>query len=213
MIRLLGASQNHLIADGAKTHVLKEKEITYLGRSNDLASLRESTRKFKPDVVVMCGRFAGEQTPEVINKYLGEFTDLKLVVMTGCFNTVRLNEFLSTRLKGLVHIINSPEELILAIREAAQSRRYISKSISNLLVHSKPSVLIHNAAQVSLLSDREQEVLQNVANGKSSKTIALQLFIARSTVEVHRKNIMFKLNLHNIADLTRYAIKEKLITV
>ena len=213
MIRLLGASQNHLLADGAKNHVLKEKEISYLGRSNDLTSLRQLTREFKPDVVVMCGRFAGEQTPEVINKYLEEFTDLKLVVMTGCFNTVRLNEFLSTRLKGLVHIINSPEELILAIREAAQTRRYISKSISNLLVHSKPSVLIHNAAQVSLLSDREQEVLQNVANGKSSKTIALQLFIARSTVEVHRKNIMFKLNLHNIADLTRYAIKEKLITV
>ena len=213
MIRLLGASQNHLLADGAKNHVLKEKEITYLGRSNDLTSLRQLTREFKPDVVVMCGRFAGEQTPEVINKYLEEFADPKLVVMTSCFNTVRLNEFLSTRLKGLVHIINSPEELTLAIREAAQSRPYVSKSIANLLVHPKPSVLINRAAQASLLSDREVEVLQNVANGKSSKTIALQLFIARSTVEVHRKNIMFKLKLNNIADLTRYAIKEKLITV
>ena len=213
MIRLLGASQNHLLADGAKNHVLKEKEISYLGRSNDLTSLRQLTREFKPDVVVMCGRFAGEQTPEVINKYLEEFADPKLVVMTSCFNTVRLNEFLSTRLKGLVHIINSPDELILAIREAAQSRPYVSKSIANLLVHPKPSVLIHTAAQDSLLSDREVEVLQNVANGKSSKTIAQQLFIAKSTVEVHRKNIMSKLNLHNIADLTRYAIKEKLITV
>lgn len=213
MIRLLGASQNHLLADGAKLHVEKEKDIEYLGRTNEFASLRQFTQEFKPDVVVMCGRFAGEQTPDVINKYLEEFADMKLVLMTSCFNPVRINEFLSTRLKGLVHSINSPEELITAIRDASQSRTYISKSISTLLVKPKPIALINNVFQNSSLSDREVEILQNVANGKSSKAIALQLYLATSTVEAHRKNIMSKLNLHNIADLTRYAIKEKYITV
>ena len=213
MIRLLGASQNHLLADGAKNHLIQDKQITYLGRTNDLESLRHLSREMKPDVVVMCERFAGDKTPEVINKYLEEFTAPKLVVMTGCFNPVRINEFLSTRLKGLVHSINNPEELILAIREASQSRTYISKSISSLLINYKTSITINNIFKTSLLSDREIEILQNVANGKSSKTIALKLDIAASTVEVHRRNIMSKLNLHNIADLTRYAIKEKFISI
>jgi len=114
--------------------------------------------------------------------------------------------------KGYILKENAPEEIIKAIREVYDGNFYLSPKISSYLVN---GFLFNNLSEDKkndvLLTTREREVLQMVAEGKTSKEIATYTSISVHTVNVHRKNIMRKLGLHKQADLVRYAIKEGLV--
>ncbi len=99
------------------------------------------------------------------------------------------------------------DELIDAIRSVAENRYYISKTITeqSLLTNSSPERI--SGFQSDTLSSREKEVLQLIAEGHSTKMIADKLYLSPKTVETHRKNIMEKLNLFTVSELTRYALK------
>ena len=211
-IRLLGASQEHFAAQGVKAQIEKELEFERLGRATDPFALIDLSHALNPDVVVMCARFAGNSTAKFIHDYVQKFKQIGVVVMSGSNKLHSINEMLSAGVKGYLHCTTStPEELKFAIREAAQARNYICQSVLNIMKEGEVSTKLRIPSHP--LGDREVEVLQKVANGNSSKMIAKQMSISTSTVEVHRRNIMHKLDIHNVADLTRYAIKQKLIEI
>ena len=99
-------------------------------------------------------------------------------------------------------------ELVQAVRAVHQGRMYLSPSVTRYAV-ARDAALLAGAAR---LSEREREVLVLIANGHQSRVIALKLGITKGTVEVHRRNIMTKLGLHTIAELTKYAVREGLIS-
>mgnify|MGYP002282439672 CR=1 FL=1 len=101
-------------------------------------------------------------------------------------------------------------ELIEAIKKVAQNKKYISQRISGAIVD---ELISPTRKEETELSQREKEILQLIAEGKSSKEIADILFVSSKTVDSHRKNIMDKLELYNIPDLTKYAIKTGLTTL
>jgi DNA-binding NarL/FixJ family response regulator len=106
------------------------------------------------------------------------------------------------------------EELIAAIRTIMKGKVYLSPGIAGVVIEDyirsdrkvEPSVF-------SLLSDREREVLQLMAEGKSTREVAAHLHVSIKTVETHRTNIMTKLDIHSVAELTKYAIREGLTTL
>jgi DNA-binding NarL/FixJ family response regulator len=102
---------------------------------------------------------------------------------------------------------SASNELIRAVRAVAEDLAYVSPAIAALVVHSCVTPL-NEAKDNKPLSPREREVLQLLAEGKSSKDIAIRLELAVPTVETHRRQIMDKLNLRTIAELTKYAIRE-----
>lgn len=106
---------------------------------------------------------------------------------------------------------NSSEELIDAILSVARNQKYVSQKISNIIIESISNK--HFDTDTDVLTSRENEVLQLIAEGNSSKEISELLFLSPKTVDVHRTNIMHKLNLFNISDLTKYAIKEGIISL
>jgi DNA-binding NarL/FixJ family response regulator len=109
---------------------------------------------------------------------------------------------------GYVLKANAGEELVGAIHSAVRGRTYLTPEVADMIGDSRPARRADAADAV--LSPREREVLQLLAEGKSSKEIAAQLFISSRTAETHRRNIVRKLNLHSVAELTKYAIREGL---
>jgi two-component system NarL family response regulator len=112
---------------------------------------------------------------------------------------------------GYVVKESASDELLRAIRAVNRGQKYLSACIAGMVVDSyvKRDFLIEGSAS-NRLGSREREVLQLIAEGKSSPQIAAVLHISSSTVEAHRRNIMRKLDLHTIADLTKFAIREGL---
>lgn len=105
-------------------------------------------------------------------------------------------------------------ELITAVTAVAKGKMYLSPSIAETVVKNSLEKLDRKDEGSSvLLSGREREVLQMIAEGKSTKEIALKLFVSTKTVETHRKQIMDKLNIRTVAGLTKYAIREGLTSL
>ena len=102
------------------------------------------------------------------------------------------------------------EELADAVRIVVEGKTYISPSISDVVVQSYVHGSVEEDSAFSVLTRREREVLQLLAEGKTTKQAALRLYISPKTVEAHRLNIMNKLGIDNIAELTKYAIQEGL---
>jgi DNA-binding NarL/FixJ family response regulator len=101
------------------------------------------------------------------------------------------------------------EEVVTALRVVLKGQIYLSPAIAHLVVQSSVERLSANPRAVRLgISGREREILQLVAEGRSSKEMAASLFVSVKTIETHRKQIMNKLNLHSVAELTKYAIRE-----
>jgi DNA-binding NarL/FixJ family response regulator len=106
------------------------------------------------------------------------------------------------------------EELVTAVKAVAKGKMYLSPSIAGTVVKNSLDKLDQGKQDSSvLLSGREREVLQMIAEGKSTKEIAFKLFVSTKTVETHRKQIMDKLNIRTVAGLTKYAIREGLTTL
>jgi len=114
---------------------------------------------------------------------------------------------------GAVAYVNkgeASEELLRAIAAVGNNRKYLSPRATDVIANALPGPHSPQASPPSQLGPRERHVLQLVAEGASSSQIAERLNIAQSTVDVHRRNIMRKLDLHSIAELTRYAINNGL---
>lgn len=113
---------------------------------------------------------------------------------------------------AMAYVVKSAgrDELLRAIRSVAQNRLYLCPEVSALAIESIVGRKSFEKPRSDKLGRREQEVLQLLAEGKSSPEIAATLYIATSTVEVHRRNIMRKLDLHSVAELTKYAIRSGL---
>ena len=101
------------------------------------------------------------------------------------------------------------EEMIIAIKVALEGRTYLSPAIAHVLVRESIEQWSVSAEPMGRgISSREREILQLVAEGRSSKEMAESLYVSVKTIETHRKQIMNKLNLHSIAELTKYAVRE-----
>jgi two-component system NarL family response regulator len=122
-------------------------------------------------------------------------------------------EILDAGAKGYVSTTSSIDELMTAIRAAAAGRLYLCQSAASDMMDSVRKARSGDINVRRQLGGREEQVLRLIADGYSSKEIARNLQIAPSTVEVHRRNIMRKVGLHKVADLTRYAIRNQMVSI
>jgi DNA-binding NarL/FixJ family response regulator len=108
---------------------------------------------------------------------------------------------------------STDEDLIPAVRAVAAGKPYFSPAVAAVLVEDYVRQMQHRGMTDSynLLTDREKEVLQLLAEGRSNKEVAMQLDVGLSTIETHRGNLMQKLNLHNTAEIVLYAVRKGLI--
>ena len=214
-VRLLLADDHAMMREGLKSLLGKESDLSVVAEADNGKETLELAQKTGPHVVVMDVAMPDLNGIETTRKLLKVNSNIKVVALSGHANREFVREMLKAGASAYVLKSRAYEELVRAIREVMKGKKYLSPDIAQGVVDEYVEIsssLSANPAFV-VLTDREREALQLIAEGKSTKEVADALSVSVKTVETHRRNIMEKLNLHSVAEITKYAIREGITSV
>lgn len=212
-IRLLLVDDHAVVRSGLRMLLMSEEDMEIVGEAGNAADALEAARLLKPDVILMDIGLPDMSGIEATREIRKQQPEVAVVALTIHEDEEYFFKMLDAGARGYVPKRAAPEELITAIRAAAVNEVYIYPSLAKLLVRDYLSQdhSVEQSTALDDLTDREQEVLTFLAEGKSNDEIAEALVISPKTVARHRENIMHKLNLHSRAELVRYAIRKGII--
>lgn len=207
-LRVLLVDDHQIIRDGLRAILEQQAGMCVVGEAADgheAIALASSTR---PDVVVMDISMPGLNGIDATRRITSELPGIHVVGLSMNVDRRYVLAMLSAGAMGYLLKDSAASELVRAIRTVAAGQSYLSPGITGVVI----DTALHTATpeEPPTLSVREREVLQLLAEGRTSKAIGATLHIAVTTVETHRRQIMSKLNLRTIAELTKYAIREGL---
>ena len=208
-IRVLLVDDHKIVREGLRSILEKQPDIEVIAMGDNGRMALQLAGELRPDVAVIDIAMPEMNGIEAIRRISGENPGIRSLALSMHSAKRFVVEALAAGAKGYILKDCAAEELVRAIRVVAGNETYLSPKITGLIV--KDYVKRRPESQSldgSLLSNREREVLQLIAEGQSTKEIAFDLGVSGKTVETHRQQIMRKLNLHNVAELTRYAIRE-----
>ena len=190
-----------------------QQDIEVVGEAGDGRECVDMTSQLPPDVVLMdisMPVMNGMEATKIIKE---RQSDVQVLRLTMHDDDVYFFQLLNAGASGYVLKGASPDELLSAIRAVAQGQAYIYPTLTRKLLDDYIQRVANGEEQESYggLTEREKEVLKLIAEGHTSRQIAEILYLSVNTVERHRSNIMDKLNLHNKADLIKYAIRKGLV--
>jgi DNA-binding NarL/FixJ family response regulator len=208
-IRLMLVDDHRMLREALRGILEKAGDIVVVAEADDGTAAIALAREFSPDVVVMDIGLVGMSGIEATRRILAENPGVKVLGLSTFADRRMVQQMLEAGARGYVVKSAGSEELLRGIRAVAQGETYLYAEAAAAIVDSLRKNSLQGK-QSETLGRREREVLQLLASGMTSAQIAETLRIATGTVEVHRRNIMRKLDLHNVAELTRYAIREGL---
>lgn len=213
MIKIVIADDHHLVRQGIRALLEKADDMEVVGEAEDGQQAIDLVEQLAPDVLVTdvaMPRLNGSQAAERV-RALGRRT--RVVILSMYSDETIVRQALLSGARGYVLKRSVAEELLLAVRAAFWGDIYLSPPISGLLVAGALAPAAAQAEQepTQKLSPREREVWQLVAEGRTTIEIANLLLVSPKTIEKHRASIMTKLNVHDLPNLTRLAIKHGLI--
>lgn len=202
---------DHAILRQALRHILElEADIVVVGEAANAAEAMRFSMQFSPDVVVMDIGMPGMDGIETTRCLLADNPRIRVLALSTYFDRRIILRMLEAGASGYVVKSAGSNDLLRGIREAAQGNTYLSPEVAGIVVTGMRNRQPAGESAAGRLGRRERDVLALLAEGNSSPEIAVKLHIATSTVEVHRRNIMRKLDLHSVAELTKYAIRQGL---
>ncbi|WP_298306469.1 response regulator transcription factor [Flavobacterium sp.] len=200
MITLVIAEDHQALIDGIRSFLEYEEDITVLGEANDGEMLIDLVRKKQPQIVLTDIRMPkcdGIAATKTIKK---EFPNTKIIAFSMFDQAEAIHQMKDAGVSGYIMKNSSLKKVLEAIRIVAKNGNYFDDSITTTDVTSKEEIV---------LSTREKEILRLIGEGKTSQEIADILFIGKSTVDTHRKNILKKMNIQGKTDLIRFAVERK----
>jgi DNA-binding NarL/FixJ family response regulator len=214
-IKILLADDHEIVRQGLRLLIEKQSDMEVVAEAKEGRTAVRLVRKLLPDVVVMDVSMPDLNGMEAARQITREFDDVKVVALSMHWDSLFVTEMLQSGASGYLLKDCAFAELALAIRTVVAGKTYLSPSITGVVVDDYLHHLPKKAdfSGLDVLSNREREVLQLIAEGKSTKQIALHLHISAKTVETHRQNIMNKLDIRSVAELTKYAIRKGLTSL
>jgi two-component system response regulator NreC len=206
-IRILVADDHQIVRQGLKT-ILDREGFDIVGEASDGGEAVSRAIELQPDLVVLDIGMPVMTGIEAASEIRKSVPSAKLILLTVHTENRYILEALRSGVRGYVLKSRASGELVEAIREILNGRMYLSPGISQTVVE---AYLQQNAGESESLTRRELQVLQLVAEGKTTREIAASLSVSVKTADSHRSNIMHKLNMHSVADLVRYAIRRGLV--
>jgi two-component system NarL family response regulator len=204
---------DHLMLRDALVFVLgREADIEVAGVADDGPSALALARECVPDVVVLDIAMPGMNGVEVARHLRSKQPHIRILALSAYMDKRFVQEMFKAGAAGYVTKAAAAAELPRAIRAVMAGQNYLSPEITSAVVSQFAPDTV-DSGPAAALSAREREVLRLVADGVRTAAIARRLGITEATVEVHRRNVMRKLNLRGIADLTKYAVREGLTTL
>jgi two-component system NarL family response regulator len=211
MLRVLLVDDHELMRQGLRSILERENDVNVVGEAASGRAALELARTLAPDVVVMDVAMQDQNGIEATRQIRAACPNVKVLALSSHSDARYVTAMLEAGACGYVLKANAYDDLRRALDAARLGRSYLCADVTESVVGA--SLRGAGAAPVVQLSGREREVLQLLAEGLSSPEISQRLFIATSTVETHRRNIMRRLGIHSVADLTKYAIREGLTSL
>ena len=204
---------HQLFRDGLKSMLNKRDDITIVGEAEDGIKAVKLIRKLKPDLVLLDLSMPKMGGISVMKDVKRELPDTRILLLTIHESDQYVLEAFEAGADGYCIKDSSRQELMLAIDSVLQGKTYISPGISDQVMEGFLSnrKRLKEKTRWDTVTQREREVLKLLAEGHSNKEIGELLHISVKTVEKHRANLIDKLDLHNVAQLTAYAIKQGLV--
>ena len=194
----------------------EEPDIAVVGEAENGRVAVALSQKLKPDIVIMDISMPILNGIEATRIIKNSALSTKVIILSMYLDQEYVYNALDAGATGFLVKKTAAEDLLRAVREVNNGRAFFSPEVSKSVVDayrdaSKAAGMEPTSTSSKVLTSREREILQLIAEGYTSKEIAKQLYISLKTVETHRQNIMQKLDIHNIAGLTRYAIEKGLV--
>ena len=212
-VNIILADDHALFREGLLSILNDELGFKVVAQAENGREVVKLARKMDVDVIVMDIAMPELNGIEATSQVLHDNPDLKVIALSMHSDRHFVQGMLKAGAKGYLLKDCAGGELINAVREVMLDRYYISEEISTNVLNDYVGKLVDEGNEVSELSSREKEVLQLIAEGKSTQGIADTLFISVKTVEAHRVKIKTKLKLNSIPELTKYAIREGLTSL
>lgn len=213
-IKVLLVDDHAIIREGLRSLLEKQPEMEVIADTDDGRKALDLVRELLPDIIIMDITMPGLNGIEATRRITAEFPAVKVIALSIHSKRRYVVDMLSAGAAGYILKECLFDELVQAIRAVAAGGRYLSPRITDVVVSDYVKRLSATAdSPFEALSIREREVLQLVAEGKSTKQIALELHVSTKTIEANRRQIMEKLNIHSVAELTKYAVREGLTTL
>jgi len=214
-IRILLVDDHKILRDGICSLLKEYPDMEVVGEAADGKSALNLVKELLPDMVIMDISMPDLNGIEATRKILADYPHIKVMALSMHYDKHFVSEIFKAGASGYLLKDCAFDEMAHAIRMIIDNKTYVNSQIASLVVESlmSDSPRSHNKHAFSLLTEREKEVLQLIAEGKSTKQIASNLNVSTKTIESHRRQVMGKLNIRNIADLTKYAIREGLIAI
>jgi len=216
-IKILLADDHRLMREGLHDLLTREPDFTVVGEAATGEETVQLVRKLQPDVVLMDIAMPALSGAEATRRILCGPWPPKIIALSMYMEKQFVTDMLRAGASGYVLKDCAFSELALAIRTVAQGKTYLSPDIADLVVeeavqHAGSSTSSEESA-FKVLTLREREVLQLLADGHTTKKIAAMLGVSVKTIETHRQHIMEKLDLRSVAALTKYAVRMGLTTI
>ncbi len=209
-IKIILVDDHKLLRDGLRNIIEQRSNMHIIGEASDGREAIKICVKLQPNVVVMDVAMPGLNGIEAAKQIHRTQPEIKIIGLSMHSGKQFIQGMFKAGAFGYLLKDGDSDELITAISTVMENKKYLSKDINQeYLTLLKNGITLEKAP----LSSREKEVLQLIAEGKSSKEIGGVLFLSPKTIDVHRNNIMKKIDLHTIPELTKYAIQKGLTTL
>ena len=213
-MKIVIADDHALIREGLRELIKKQGQLFVVGEAKTGLEAIRLVCALRPDLILMDIGMPDLNGIEATRQIRRDAPEVKVIALSMHTDRRFVQQMLAAGAAGYVLKGSAFEELTTAIKTVMSGRIYTSPEISNEALAAYIRQLSGaRAPTTSPLSSREREVLQPLAEGRSNKEIAAKLGVSTSTVDTHRKHIMTKLGLRNLADLTKYAVREGLTTL
>ncbi len=206
--KVLLADDHAILREGIRMVLDAQPGITVVGEAEDGRQALEMVEDLQPDVVVMDIAMPNMNGAEATRQIRRRFPRTRVVILTMHENQQYLMQIVNAGATACVLKRSAGTELVTAVKAAARGESYFSPTMASMMLDVYRKRLVEEGGdELALLTEREREVLQLVAEGKTSQEIADQLFVSIKTVQTHRMHIMEKLDAHDRTDLVRHAIR------
>jgi DNA-binding NarL/FixJ family response regulator len=213
-ITVLLAEDHQIVREGFRSLLKHERDIEVVGEAETGRQAVQLTRKLSPSVVVMDIAMPLLNGLEATRQIRKDFPETKVLILSAHSDDAYVEQVATLGAAGFLVKQTSSHELATAIRKIHGGETFFSASVLKRVQDRSRKSLTrdgHPKEKNNCLSSREVEVLQLIAEGKANKQVASELAVSFKTVDKHRQHLMAKLNIHDVAGLTRYAIAEGII--
>jgi DNA-binding NarL/FixJ family response regulator len=210
-MKILLVDDHAIVRDGLQAILASKPGVTLVGATANGREAVALARRLRPDVVLMDITMPGLNGIGATKQIVAELPGTKIIALSMHSDRRYVIAMFKAGASGYLLKDSASGELLQALDAVSKDQTYVGPAIAGTVVEAltKGEPLL----QSRQLTNREREVLQLLAEGCTSKEIASRLHVAQATAESHRRQIMSKLNLHTVAELTKFAIREGLTTV